>query len=82
METLRTAACVTMSERAVSNSAASCSAVVVVESVFMLSDRRLYDGLSAKIGIKRVWRRVVISMAWDSKAARRSFSRRNCLMAL
>ena len=54
METLRTAACVTMSERAVSNSAASCSAAVVVESAFMLSDRRLYDGLNAKIGIKRV----------------------------
>ena len=58
METLRTAARVTMSQRAVSNSAASCSAVVVVESAFILSDGRLYDGLSAKIGTKRyrgVW---------------------------
>jgi len=54
METLRTVARVTMSQGAVSNSAASCSAVVVVESAFMLSDRRLYDGLSAKIGTKRV----------------------------
>ena len=54
MKKPRTAARVAMSQRAVSNSAASCSAAVVVESAFMLSDRRLYDGLNAKIGIKRV----------------------------
>lgn len=54
MGTLKTAARVTMSQRAVSNSAASCSVVVVVESAFTLSDKRSYDGLSAKIGTKRV----------------------------
>ena len=51
METLRTAARVTMSQRAVSNSAVS-PAAVMVESAFMLSDRRLYDRLSAKMALK------------------------------